>query len=333
MTLYIRNFQGIGEETIDLEGFTVFTGKTNSGKSTIRRAIEAVLYNIWDKRDIKKGQTDCVIKITIDDKNYIQISKPTNTYSVMVGGEVTTYPKVGRNQIPEVGELGLGFFYDGEGYEHSVHVRKQIDAWYYFSASKTGQSRIIASIFEFDQIKNIIKTAYDDKRSVTASAEKKAEDIDKLKVELREYSGRASILKDLEQVMTDRNNLNHFQKIAENINTHTSALGILDKRIPLFDSAINSLNDLSTTTTFIKKHQSIQSGKLELTNLETARSHIENKTIIAQGLAKDIDSQQILKNHLEDYAELQDNQHFLSSLHDSNKQYNSQIEVSKEIGI
>ena len=69
--LYIKNFALI--DTLDMEffpGFSVITGETGAGKSIILGAINLLLGQRADSRQIKKGADKCVIEAHFDLSRY-----------------------------------------------------------------------------------------------------------------------------------------------------------------------------------------------------------------------------------------------------------------------
>lgn len=277
MKLFIRNFQNISEATINLEGFTVFTGKTNSGKSSIRRAIECVLYNVWDKGHIKKDAEDCLIRLTIDSDNWVQITKPENSYTVVVNGEKSIYPKVGKASLEELCDFSLDKFLDSEGYEHSVHIRSQTDPWFYISYSKQEQARIIASMFNFDRIKTVLKQSYTERQSVNKSVELTLSGLDKLKVELSNLEGRESLLTYLEKKMTKKSRIESFLGLSTDMNSSFSSVQKCSKELSLVDAISTSLYLLRTLSEWTQ-HTALYGesnsrcgnllSELDITNLE-----------------------------------------------------------------
>lgn len=69
--LYIKNFTLIDELEIDFgRGFSVITGETGAGKSIILGAIGLLLGNRADAKQIKRGESKCVIEAHFDLSNY-----------------------------------------------------------------------------------------------------------------------------------------------------------------------------------------------------------------------------------------------------------------------
>ena len=65
--LYIKNYTLIDELDIDFfPGFSVITGETGAGKSIILGALGLLLGNRADVKQIKNGETKCVIEAQFD---------------------------------------------------------------------------------------------------------------------------------------------------------------------------------------------------------------------------------------------------------------------------
>lgn len=65
--LYIKNYTLIDELDIDFfPGFSVITGETGAGKSIILGALGLLLGNRADVKQIKSGETKCVIEAQFD---------------------------------------------------------------------------------------------------------------------------------------------------------------------------------------------------------------------------------------------------------------------------
>lgn len=60
----ISNFQSLGEISLDVEGFTVVTGRNNTGKTAVLRAIQGVFQNTPGNTFVREGQTKC--EVTVD---------------------------------------------------------------------------------------------------------------------------------------------------------------------------------------------------------------------------------------------------------------------------
>lgn len=298
MKLYIKNFQGIGEATLDLSGFTVLTGRSNSGKSTIRRAIELVLYNTWDAGYIKTGENHCIVKLIVDDNNYIQISKPENTYTVSIDGVKSSYPKVGRNTLEELEALGLDYFYDSEGYSYNVHIRGQTDPWYYITFSNQEQSRIIASIFNFDEIKSILKTSYKDKADLVSSAEKIAVDIDRLKVLVANDNERLEVLYALRECKTNQGVLLDYLNSQKVYREGLECLKGYTESEFRVNKLLEDINQYLITNSYIRQTEDIETSVNEISELNYTLVKTKQQLKIAEAVRKNLLDRDTLENYI-----------------------------------
>lgn len=277
MKLIIHNFQSIAEAEIDLDGFVVIGGDSNKGKSSFRRAIDCVLYNEWEAGFLKVGTEQCLIRLELDGTDFIQLTKPDNTYTVSVGGVVKEYPKVGKRTLDELFDLKLNYFIDEEGNGHNVHVRRQIDPWYYVTSSRQEQSRIIASIFNFDNIKSVLKQTYVDKGEYKRKLEDSLHGVDELKLSINNYEIRKTSLQKLVELMSSVSTYKEYlSKVSELSRCEQSKDSLLTdiQNIDLVYSKYTNLMDIvaynkvSKDFRYIKERRTEVSSKIERTTTE-----------------------------------------------------------------
>ena len=298
MKLYIKNFEVISEAEINLKGFTVLTGRSNSGKSSIRRAIELVLYNRWDMGFIKSGESHCIVKLTIDDNNYIQITKPENTYTVMVNGSKSVYPKVAKNMLEELYDLGLDYFYDSEGYSHNVHIRRQTDPWYYITSSNQEQSRVIASIFNFDEIKNILKKSYKDKTDVTSQAENLAKDIDNLKLEGQDLDSKLTLLLKLKDKLIKQKVLVDYINLKDNVKSVEQKVKTSGVKVNHIDELVVRLENFKLVTKYIELNSLFRETRGDLNATEIHKNTVIYKIELITSIKNRLVEQDYLYKYL-----------------------------------
>lgn len=101
----IKNFQSIEEAEIEIKGFTVITGKNNSGKSAVQRAIRGVFQNTSGNSFVRHGAKSAEVSISFDDGTTVSWEKGKNTNKYTVNGKV--FDKVGSGVPDEVLALGL----------------------------------------------------------------------------------------------------------------------------------------------------------------------------------------------------------------------------------
>ena len=93
----VWNFQAYEYVQVYLDGFTIFTGESNHGKSAIAyKALSSLLYNYWEPKYLRTGAKQCVMKLTFLDPTtkveYLQLAKPINSY-------IIEYREIGRAHV------------------------------------------------------------------------------------------------------------------------------------------------------------------------------------------------------------------------------------------
>ena len=68
----VVNFQIWKEATLKLDDFNVIKGSSNSGKSSLVRAINMVLSNDWHKSWLRQGEIDATVEIGFIDGTKIK---------------------------------------------------------------------------------------------------------------------------------------------------------------------------------------------------------------------------------------------------------------------
>jgi exonuclease SbcC len=100
-TLEIENYQSIRKASLELEGFTVITGPTGSGKTALLRAVRLLAFNARGDSYVSRGQKSCKVAAGVRDEGWvvgIERGK-ANCYRLVVGApdgepDVTTFTKL-----------------------------------------------------------------------------------------------------------------------------------------------------------------------------------------------------------------------------------------------
>lgn len=106
--LSVRNFQSLGNVALDLAPFTVVVGASNSGKSALRRALEAVVRNDSATGRLRTGEDLICVDIELDDGTVVGWEKggKRNAYLLhMPDGSELVQDKPGSTATPEVADL------------------------------------------------------------------------------------------------------------------------------------------------------------------------------------------------------------------------------------
>ena len=100
----VVNFQIWKDVTLELEDFNVIKGSSNSGKSSLVRAINMVLNNDWHKSWLRQGEKDTTVKIHFTDGSFIKRTRGSqNLVEIKKNDEDSnTWSGFGNNYPEEV---------------------------------------------------------------------------------------------------------------------------------------------------------------------------------------------------------------------------------------
>lgn len=105
----IRGFQSLEDVSLSLGRFTVLVGPSNSGKSAIRRALEAVTTNAAPAGRLRTGSDQITVEVATETGRVIWEKGPKrNAYTVNTDAGTVVQDKPGAKATPEVAAvLGL----------------------------------------------------------------------------------------------------------------------------------------------------------------------------------------------------------------------------------
>ena len=127
MLLSIQNFQSIRSQSLELKGFVSIAGRSDCGKSALRRAIGSLLYNDWDSSFLRDGAKTCHISLELDEQNKIVQTKGSeNSYLTKVDGKVKTFDKVGTDTPDTVKALGFSLL-ETSTEAHNTTITTQLE--------------------------------------------------------------------------------------------------------------------------------------------------------------------------------------------------------------
>ena len=88
------------------KGLNLIYGDSDSGKTSLVRAVKLVAYNDFDPASVRTGCKNCRVKITTD-KGYIDVERGTkNIWKVCRTGEAEqVFEKIGKSILPQAAEI------------------------------------------------------------------------------------------------------------------------------------------------------------------------------------------------------------------------------------
>ena len=213
----VKNFQIWKEVSLKLEDFNVIKGSSNSGKSSLVRAMNMVLNNDWHKSWLRQDEIDTTVEIHFTDgtsikrirgsKNYVEIvsSGDSNVWS----GFGNTYPDEVQNFL-SISEENCSY---------------QFDQHFFLSLSPTKRALTFGSFSDLqkiDEINNLVQKKIRDGEKLLKSYELELERLGK---DLKKTN---SIL-ELEPAVQILLKINDFKNTLYNVVNYKNRINRIDK--------------------------------------------------------------------------------------------------------
>lgn len=227
-SIQLQNFQAHEDTLLELHpGVNVIAGSSNSGKSSILRALNWVTYNRptgeaflshW-ARDKKGNQADDVsVTLTMGEQEIVRRkSKVTkNTYSI---GD-KTLEAIGMD-VPEEVAISLNL--------SDVNIQRQHDSPFLLSESPGEVARFFNKIVHFDAIDKYLSTIESKKRKTKADVEMCKENVKRLDAKIPQYDWVQDAERLLEKIHATETELLsiHDAELIQQTREHTAMTGSL----------------------------------------------------------------------------------------------------------
>ena len=338
----IRNFQSIENAELTFQGFTVIRGESDIGKSAVRRALGAVLYNDWSADYITIGKSET--KITLETPTFATVmtkSKKSNSFEVTTENGLNVYNKIGTEYPSEHREAGFDYFYSGRDY-YNLTLSSQLEPLFMVSYRDLEVTAILNKMFQIDKIERALKLVNLDMRRLNQEIQICETDIESKEKQVKDFTAKiedlnTNIIKRLE-TLTKK-----VQLIEDFIKTKTSAvqqskrvkhyrelLPKLDKLVlilqnrlaylkyqeaqeqleqiktiyQLFDRVPTSLDKLKTLEAYITSKDKHQRQILKLQKLTAIDSHYTEVPLITGKLKQIAEYQTILEQYQDKKAKI-----------------------------
>ena len=302
MNLKILNFQSIKDLDLDINGFIVIKGKSNSGKSSIRRAINSLFFNNWDKAFIRNGtkKTELMFEHNNDS---IKLTKPNNSYEV--NGNV--FPKIGITIPDEVIELGIKFF-ETEAESINLIAPSQLDPLFMIAYSDQINTRILNKIFNVQKYRLASSKAKKDNDDNTRDMKTLKADISDNKAENSLEQSLLEKALEIKELMNMTDSIDALSVLTSEIIVCETSINILENileninKLILLYTNINLLNEIKTVSLKINKtelQQDIVEDSLSVCNINIVVNEIKSLSNIEKLLSNNMDKGRIL-NQIEE---------------------------------
>lgn len=165
----ITDFQSIEDVSIDIDGFTCITGKSNIGKSAIIRAIFRSAVNKPVTGAVRNGAKFCTVEIGSAGWGYRWEKGERGVNRYVIPGKAEPLDKVGQSQVSEVESMGFGSVEVGDKKLYPWYAN-QFDPIFLMDESGPSVTSFLSSVAGLDRLQDSIVYASRCKRAATEGA-------------------------------------------------------------------------------------------------------------------------------------------------------------------
>lgn len=336
----IKNFQSIEKADLVIDGFTVITGKNNSGKSAVQRAIRGVFQNTRGNSFVRYGASHCEVSVEFDDGNSVLWEKGKKENKYTINGK--EFDKVGTG-VPE--EL--------DAFEIQPITAGGREIWSQFAPQFTGQvfllnetgsvlAEAISDVERVQTLNKAMKQSEKDKRSHNSTLKVRRKDEKAVQTDLEQYKGLdalgllldtiESLEAKIDKIDRATEKLEAYQEKREGLVSLISHLdGVASVSLPKTDKAedicsqLSALIDLNSryaeAVRAVQHLQGVSEVSVpDLGDLEALEGEIEALTDLKRRRERAVSGARIMTNmcsDLSDHMVLLDKTDFLQKTHDA----------------
>lgn len=186
--LEISNFQSIEQATLDIKegGFTCIVGPSNIGKSAIRRALEALLYNKSESSYIRNGCKACEVILNFNDGTNIKWTRDDKTAWYEINGEV--FSKLNKSVPDIILEKGFKELVINKE-KFSVQVAPQFDNIFLLNKNGSFITEVISNLGNLNKIISSNKACNSDINKNKERQNIRKDDLIRVQAQIESFSG------------------------------------------------------------------------------------------------------------------------------------------------
>ena len=272
MLVKIKDFNCIENIELDFQpGFTILQGPSNSGKSSIIKAIENAIFNQSGTTNVRQGATNYSVGIKHNDHTVSLIKGKNTKYKV----DDNIFEKIGVSQLPEVADaLNIRETILG-GEKVRLNFSRQMS--YPFLLDKTpGQMyRFIVDSSESESLSNVLKDMAKDIKDIEKSIVQNEAKMDILVGQQTKYNSELSHADEIIEVVNQILDLDpHHLQLLELDKTSSKYLTTKDE----ITSVSNHLQQLQVDVDTQVVDQ-LQKEYIDYTNLYKSYTSTNNDVI------------------------------------------------------
>lgn len=235
----ITNFQSIEKADLVIDGFTVITGKNNSGKSAVQRAIRGVFQNAKGNSFVRYGASHCEVSVEFEDGNSVLWQKGKKENKYIINGK-------------EFDKVGSGTPETLDAFEVQPITAGGREIWSQFAPQFTGQvfllnetgsvlAEAISDVERVQTLNKAMKQSERDKRSCNSTLKVRRKDEKAVQTDLEQYKGLDTLGLLIDTIESIEAKIDKITQATEKLNAY------LDKRDSL-TALITQLDGITAIT-------------------------------------------------------------------------------------
>lgn len=204
----LTNFQCHKYLELDFAKFTTLTGGSNGGKTSVLRAIIALVRNDSAGPFVRRGQKSLSVKLEFDDGYIVEWLKGSGENKYLLtgpDGNTRTFDKVGSEAPDEVKEvLRLGPIAIKASDKEYVNFHTQLEAPFIIGATPGNVAKLFGELTSASQLYTAVGDGNKTVRSINALKSTRSDDIKSAKESLEDFIGlddQVEITKALEAII------------------------------------------------------------------------------------------------------------------------------------
>lgn len=194
----VRNFQSLGDVTVEVDGLTVLTGPNNSGKTALIRAIFGAFTNARGTDFVRRGKESAIVEVTFPDGRSLVWEKGKKINRYELDGRVME--GVGLGAPEDVRSLGVGPI-EAAGRELWPQFAHQF-VGQVFLLDQPGSvlAEAIANVDKVGVLNEALRLSQVDRRTAVSDLKSRKEEASRWEAELRRFDGFEEVVERIRKV-------------------------------------------------------------------------------------------------------------------------------------
>lgn len=188
LKIHARNFQALEDSEVVVDGLTVVTGKNNSGKSSLMRAISGCIRNTPGNAFLRHGTQELSVSLKFSDGQSIEWRKGEKIKPTYILNGKTIFP--GREIPKEVEEIsGISGVKAGNNILYPQIAPQMTGVIFLLDQAGSAVAEAVADVDRVGRLTAALKLAEADKRAATSELKLRRKDRQAAAEEVDFYAG------------------------------------------------------------------------------------------------------------------------------------------------